>query len=136
MDKAKLKERGGFVSSAPVKREVTWIHISPDGEEMTDTFDIHVMSRSAGVMNKVRKLSADGMDEMALMISAFVRLGDKGQESISYEEAQELDDGLQIVMVSAINRHWSVRVDPKNSPPPTNSGTTSPDSSVAAPLLS
>lgn len=136
MDKATLQERGGFVSAQPIKREVTWSHVTPQGEKVDDKFHIHVISRSAGVMNQIRRASKEGKDEMALTISAFVRLGEAGDESISYEEALQLDDGLQIVLVNAVSRHWAGRADPKNSRPPMSSGTTSPDTSAASPSQS
>ena len=136
MDKAALKERGGFVSTLPTKREVTWSHFTPEGEKVDDKFYIHLIARSAGVMNQIRRASKEGQDEMALTISAFVRLGENGEEAISYEEALQLDDGLQIVLVNAVSRNWSGRADPKNSQPPKSSGTTSPGSSVAAPSKS
>lgn len=136
MDKKSLKARGGFVSGKPIKRSVEWAHVTPEGEDVVDKFDIYIYPRSAGVMNQIRTLAKEGKDERLLTISACVGLGIDGQERISYEEAQELDDGLQLVLVSAVMLFWAAKADPKNSPPPTNSGTTSPDSSAAAPSLS
>lgn len=136
MDKRTLKARGGFVG-APVVKSVTWAHRSPEGEDMVDTFDVFVQPRSAGVMNAIRKMASAGKaDEMALMISEFIRLGEDGSERLTYEEALQLDDGLQIVLVGALNDLFEGAADPKNSAPPMNSGTTSPDSSEAAPSMS
>ncbi len=134
MDKKSLKARGGFVSGKPVRRSIEWAHITPEGEDVVDKFDIHIYPRSAGTMNQIRTLAKEGKDERLLTISACIGLGERGEERLSYEEAHELDDGLQLVLVSAVMVFWAAKADPKNSRPPTNSGTTSPDSSAAAPL--
>lgn len=136
MDKKSLKARGGFVTGKPVKRSVEWSHITPEGEDVKDQFDIHIYPRSAGTMNQIRTLSKEGKDERLLTISACVGLGEHGEERLSYEEAQDLDDGLQLVLISAVMLFWAGKADPKNSPPPTSSGTTLPDSSAASPSQS
>src|SRR5690606_10246219 len=101
MDKKRLKARGGFVSALPAKFPVEWAHITPEGEDVVDKFDIHIFPRSAGLMNQIRTLSKEGKDERLLTISACVGLGEDGRERLTYEEAQELDDGLQLVLISA-----------------------------------
>ena len=104
MDLNRLRELGGIVSSAPVKREVTWEHRSETGEELTDTFTVHIRKQSCGTVERLRDTS-NGQDKSwpALIISESVLLGDDGSEPIPYDLAYQLDPRLARVLIDAIN---------------------------------
>lgn len=127
MNLEELKRRGAFVSAAPVPKEVSWTHVV-DGEEVTDTFTIHVRRRSYGSVERVlaASMSDDGRSMSAAFIAESLLLGDDGSERISYEDAYQLDPSLAAVLVDAINEVNGLgRAEPKNSQPPMNSGTSS-----------
>lgn len=113
-----LKAAGGIVSREPVKKEVTWTHVSPDGEEMADTFFIYVQKPTFGSVLSIGK-TAD-REQLALTLSKTLMLeDDKGKPAfISYEDAMQLDPGLAMVLLAAVRE---VSEPPKNSRPPTNS---------------
>jgi hypothetical protein len=48
-----LKDKGGFVPSAPIPMEVTWTRPGPDGAEVSDTFTIHVKRQSFGTIERL-----------------------------------------------------------------------------------
>lgn len=104
MDLKKLRESGGFVPSTPVAREISWTHVGPNGDEVTDTFTVHVKKLSFGLIERL--YAVDDKDpersRMAGFISESVTLGDKGKERISYEDAFQLDPGLAQVLMDAI----------------------------------
>ena len=106
MNLKQLKQRGAFVPAAPVPRQVEWVHIDPDtGEEVTDQFTVHVRRRSYGSIERI--MTASMADETrsrsAMFIAESILLGEGGTESISYEDAYQLDPGLAAVLVEAIN---------------------------------
>lgn len=120
MNLKELKERGGFVSSALVKKEIVWKHAAESGEEHTDTFTVFVRRQSFGSVERVFFGQAD-QSKAATLISESLRLGD-GKERLSYEDAFQLDPSLAALFIAAINEVNGVG-EQKNSPPPTNSGT-------------
>lgn len=112
MDLKTLQQQGGFIDGAPFKEPVTWRRA--DGDEVK--FDVHVVRQPFGVVDEVLKTS-DGRSQSARMISNCIRLGDKAQDSLTYEQAFALDPTLAFALIGAINR-----VNAKKSTPPTSSG--------------
>lgn len=112
-----LKAAGGIVSREPVKKEVTWDHISPDGEEMHDTFSVYVVKPSFGSVLSIGK-DAD-REQLALSLSKTIQIeDDKGKLMfIPYEDAMQLDPALAMVLLGAVREV----TEPKNSLRPTNS---------------
>lgn len=103
MDLKQLKAKGGIVTSVPVPKEVTWVHRDQEtGEEVTDVFTVHIMKQSFGSIERLF-LNASDRSRSAAFISECVRFGEGGKESISYEEAFQLDPGLAAVLVVAAN---------------------------------
>lgn len=150
MDLKKIKERGGFVSAEPVKKSVTWVHETNEGE-VTDTFDVYVIRQSFGSVEKLLT-GLDDRSKAASFISASVRFLVSSEEaeayeilrrsdpalpvrmefleSMVYEDAFQLDPSLAGSLVRAINE---VNGEQKNSRPPMNSGMKSPSPSAAEP---
>ena len=96
MDLQRLNEMGGFVPQVPVAREVSWTRPGPDGEDVTDTFNVRVLKLSAG---DVERLWADVGRQMsqsyaATLISKTILLGDDGDTQLSYEDAFRMDPSL------------------------------------------
>ena len=104
MDLNRLRELGGIVSSIPVKREVSWGHLTDTGEEVTDTFTVHIRKHSCGTMERFHA-ARDAQDKSgpALIISESVLLGEDGAEPIPYDVAFQLDTRLARVLIDAIN---------------------------------
>jgi hypothetical protein len=121
MDLKTLRERGGIVPSAPVKREVTWKHVTDDLGEVTDTFTVHIRRLSCGTIDRIRAAARSVVNgnepefsERALIISGSVLLGDDGSERISYEVADSLDPALAEALIDACNAVNGGEVAPKN----------------------
>lgn len=102
-----LRQRGGLLTMTPIPKKVTWKHTGPDGEEIEDEFEIHVILKSAGSIDRYRsemkKREEDGDSVVALFISSFVRLGVDGKEEISYEDAYALHPDLANVFFAALS---------------------------------
>jgi hypothetical protein len=106
MELKDLRARGAFVAAPPVPTEVTWVHEDPEtGEEMTDTFTVFVRRMSVGWLDRVTTARADSQRSFrAALISEAVLFGENGQESLTYDEAHQLDPGLATVLISAFNQ--------------------------------
>lgn len=137
-----LEDRGGFVPPDPFKVPVTWKHKDELGAEVTDTFEVFVVRKSAATINRAKDIARsikkggdlDELDMEAVIVSSFIRLGEKADQRISYEMALRLDEDLQHELIRAVNSCFDGKADPKNSAPPMNSGaTSSPAASAAEP---
>lgn len=97
MKLADLKAKGAFVDATPIKKSVQCALL---GEELA--FEVFVVRQPFGV---VEAAISDAKDrrQAAQLISLCIRLGDKGEESLSYEEAFNLDPALAWAFVKAIN---------------------------------
>lgn len=115
MNLAELKARGGFVALAPVAKEVTWKHKDEaTGEELVDTFTVHVKRQSFGAIESIWA-SGEERSKSASYISQSIRLGDKGKDSLTYDDAYQLDPSLAGVLIAAINEvNGTGRTEPKN----------------------
>jgi len=104
MDLKTLRERGGFVPSAPVAHEVSWAHANENGEQVTDTFTVYVVKHSAGSIERLRAEAASDLSRLwgPLFLSASLRLGDDASERLTYDEACALDPALARALVDAI----------------------------------
>lgn len=114
MNLSELKAKGGIVASAPVPREVTWTRKNDAGEEVTDTFTVFIKRQSFGSIETIWA-GAEDRSKSATYISQSLRLGDKGKEQMSYDEAFQLDPSLATVFITAINEvNGTGRTEPKN----------------------
>lgn len=102
MNLSELKAKGSFVSPAPVKREVVWKRKNDAGEEEELKFFVFVKKHSFGTVDKIWSGEKDN-SKAAAYIAQSIRLGDKGQEQMSYEDAYQLDTGLASAFLSVIN---------------------------------
>ncbi len=100
MNLQQLTEKGGFVEAAPVKMPVTWTRKNAAGEDLTDEFDVWVRRRSFGTFERVASLGED-RSRSAKMLSECVLL-DEAQESLSYEQAYQLDPSLAMALIEAV----------------------------------
>jgi hypothetical protein len=104
MDLKTLRERGGIVPSAPVKREISWTRPGDDGVDVTDTFAVHIVRHSFGTIDRMFTGGADAeKSQAAKFISGSVLLGDDAAEPIPYEVAYQLDPSLARLLIDAIN---------------------------------
>jgi hypothetical protein len=96
MDLKQLQDLGGFVPQAPVAKEVSWSRLSPEGEDVTDTFTVQVRKLSAGMVEKLWAEAGKKPDQSyaARMIAATIRLGDDGMSELTYDEAFLLEPTL------------------------------------------
>lgn len=98
MNLRELKAKGGFVSAAPILKEVTWTH-EVDGVSTDDTFTVGVVKQSYGAVEKLFS-GTDDRSKSAQFISQCIRFGD---EQMTYDDAFQLDPGLAAVLMKAIN---------------------------------
>jgi hypothetical protein len=98
MNLRELKAKGGFVSTTPIAKEVSWEH-EVEGKSETDTFTVSVVKQSFGAVEKLF-LGPDDRSKSAAFISQCIRFGD---EQMTYEDAYQLDPGLAAVLMKAIN---------------------------------
>ncbi len=101
MKKSDLKAKGGFVDPKPVKKRVK---CRLNGEDLE--FDVWVVRQPFGVVEAAMS-DAHDRRHAAQMISLCVRLGEKGEESLTYEEAFNLDVSVAWAFVQAINEAHS-----------------------------
>lgn len=110
MKLADLKAKGGFVPSAPVAKEVEW---DKDGEKLA--FTIHIKRHSFGTIERLFADKDDELSRSAAYIAASVCLGAGGKESMSYEDAYQLEPSLAAVFIKAINEvNGTGASEPKN----------------------
>ncbi len=104
MNIADLEKLGAFVSPTMDKIPVEWKH-NVDGEERIDNFDIHIKKLSFGAFDRIYAISNKDKSTTALLISESIRLGDKGEQALSYEDAERLDPSLAFAINDAINKY-------------------------------
>lgn len=102
MNLAELKAKGGFVALAPVKREVVWKRKNEAGEDEELRFNVFIKKHSFGTIEQIWS-GEESRSKSAAYIAESVRLGEKGQEALTYEDAYQLDTGLATVLIAAIN---------------------------------
>lgn len=114
MKLAELEARGGLVDASLVKKSITWKKIDEDGKEDALTFDIYVRKNSFGIIDAQLR-ATDDKSKTAILISNGIRLGENGDEAISYEKAYQLDPALAYAMVQAFMEVNQLgKVEPKN----------------------
>lgn len=103
MKLSELKEKGGFVSAKPVKKDVVWKR-KVDGEEVEDSFSIFVRPMSYG---DIEKIFIDPKDEersrTAALLAESVLLGDDGKERLSYTDAYQLCPSLAAALSKVVS---------------------------------
>ena len=114
MNLADLKAKGAFVPMAPVAKEVTWKHFDATGAEVEDKFTVYVKRQSFGAIESIWASSKD-RSQSATYLSQSIRLGEKGKDVMTYDDAFQLDPGLAAVLIAAVNEvNGTGRTEPKN----------------------
>jgi hypothetical protein len=111
MDIKALRAKGGIVSQTLVKKTISWTHPLTDEsgnpldplEETTDTFDIFVRRLAYGSVERMIKASEKDRSQTAQLVCEAVRLGDSGKESLTYDEAMNLDSQLISLFAQAVS---------------------------------
>lgn len=88
-----LKSNGGLVASELVKRTGEW-----RGEEI----EFFVRTLSFGDIDRVYNGADLDASQAAELISKAVRLGDSGEEALTYEQAYSLDAALATVFAEHV----------------------------------
>jgi len=122
MNLQELREKGGIVPPGLVKKSIEWKHRDDSGEEVVDTFDVHIARVSFGIIeNLIMSAANDAKDNPedkrainAALIAESVRLGDEGKERISYTDAYQLHRSLGTALVRAVTEVNSLGEDAKN----------------------
>lgn len=117
MNLTQLKEKGGFVSSVPVKKSVTWKRMVdeatglPPNEdtkslvEAVDTFDVYIKRRSFGSVERlINEEEKQDRSKMAEFLASSILIGE-GEEltGMTYTDAFQLEIGLAGVLIDAVN---------------------------------
>lgn len=133
MNLKELKAKGGLIPSALVPKEVTWKHVAADtGKEEEDTFTIYVRKHSFGTVERLFS-GQDERNRSARYISESIMLGENGRDRLSFDDAFQLDTGLALIFIKAINDVNGTGSDePKNSLPLIESGAISSPTESAA----
>lgn len=114
MNLDELMAAGGFVPAEPLKKQIVWKKVEADGTETVFDFAIFVKKHSFGSIEKIWGLS-DDRSRTAFFISQSVRLGESGEQEVTYEKALQLAPDLAALFVNAINEvNKTGKVEPKN----------------------
>lgn len=113
MDLKQLIEHGAFINEGVTKKSVTW-----EGH----TFDVLIKNEmSSADMEFVygvgtRRADVNEHDESyaARRVHRFVRIGDKGQDAVPYEDAVRMKSALLIAICQKINEVHGKDAEPKN----------------------
>lgn len=117
LDFKKLQEIGAFVG-APVEKTINWTQTTDDGEKVENTGTVHIRRNSCATFDREIRSHIAGDQPTPAKIAANV-CDEKGKPILTAEQAADLDENLTAALLTAIVEVNS----PKNSNPPTNSGT-------------
>lgn len=95
-----------LTTDALVKRSVVWEQKDSEGNEVTDTFDVFIVrdvSFAASDRIYLGDPNAPDSSRHARMISERIRLGDNGDEKLSFEDASNLKSSLGWALARAVS---------------------------------
>lgn len=98
MNLKELKAKGAFVPVHPIKKSVTW-----KNEDEEVSFDVFVRKMSFGDYERLFLAESDDRSRMARVLCESVKLGDEGKDSLSYEDAYQLNPSFARVLLDAVN---------------------------------
>ncbi|MBI6953151.1 phage tail assembly chaperone family protein, TAC [Pseudomonas sp. B21-023] len=99
-----LKALGGIVDSQRVRKEVAWSRPDPlTGEMLAQTLVVHVRRHSFGVIERLFDEQGSSHSRNAHYLAASIGLGEDGEESLSVEDAFNLEPSLGFLLLNAIN---------------------------------
>lgn len=93
-----LKSAGGFVGTGMTKVNIVW----DKGDDTPLSFDVHVAPLSFGEVERILREEAEGRSRVANLIASAIRLGEEGQERLTYEDAYSLEPGLAKSFAKAV----------------------------------
>lgn len=104
MNLKQLKAKGGIVDGQPIRKEVSWTHLDHrSGNEVTDTFTLHIRRQSFGVIERLFTQGESTHSRNASYLAACVTLGAQGMETLSYDDAYSLEPSLGFLLLNAVN---------------------------------
>jgi len=111
MDLKQLEEKGAFISDSLVKTSAIWRRFDKESEEAVEDEVSFFVRQASWVayqeIGKQAKESAEDVNPEALLIAACIRVGEKGEESLSYEQVISLDAGLFNIFHNAVKELYS-----------------------------
>lgn len=109
-----LESKGAFISDSLVPTSAKWHRFDKESGEVTeDEVSFFVRQASWVAYTQIGKEASESGEEVnteALLIQACIRLGEKGEESLSYKQVVSLDAGLFNIFHTAVKGLYS----PKN----------------------
>jgi len=93
-----LKNAGAFVGAGLTKVSISWER----GPEDTLSFEVHVAPLSFGEVERILREESEGKSRVANLISSAIRLGETGQERLTYMDAYNLEPGLAKAFAKAV----------------------------------
>jgi hypothetical protein len=95
MNIEELKENGGIVSGELVKKSGVWKKYDEEKGEFVDLEVEFFVKRSSWLeYQQVIKKQDGDLDPECLSIAACIRLGEEGEQELTYELAAKLESGL------------------------------------------
>lgn len=119
-----LKSDGGLCLDQRKKDTIEWNIQDENGNEKKKLYEVWVRKLSYGEMERAVKSES----YTAAMISAGIRLGEKGDEAFDYDMALSLDLILANQLITAVHKFNGAKTNKeekepgKESPPMTDSG--------------
>lgn len=112
MNLQSLLAAGAFISGDYVRKNVKWTHTNGKHEEVITDFDVFVKRhQSAADFEFIYRPRDDQSSIMVRRVARLIRLGEEGEEAISYDTADQFQTGLLLALVGAINE-----VEEENAP--------------------
>lgn len=123
-----LIKAGGVVDTTLIKKTKDWTRADKNGEEVTDEISFFVR-RASHAMFKQAYMEAGKeagvgakVDEHSALIVAHIRLGENGEEVLTYEQAFGLETNLSMLFIEGINELYEGADPKKTSRPKKSSG--------------
>lgn len=115
MNLEQLTKAGGIISDKPIKQQISWKRTTEEGEEEPLSFDVYVVPLAYGDYERLYTPRSRGVDEgdaaeaehhslQSELISVCIRLGEKADERLTYEQAYRLQPSLAHALIKAINK--------------------------------
>ncbi|MBN3471303.1 hypothetical protein G0D98_23055 [Pseudomonas savastanoi pv. phaseolicola] len=103
MNLAELKKKGGVLAAGLVAKPIEWKHTNYKGKEVIDKFTVHIRRHAFGVMEQMFNGGEDDKFRNARYLSASVCLGEEGVDDLPFDDAVNLDPGLGVELLKAVN---------------------------------
>ena len=137
MKLADLNAQGAFVDSSLIPVTKTWLHVRANGKGEAEIAEDEVkffvrrashtqFKRAMAGMPEGAREKVEGLDPECLLVCACIRLGDDGEEQLTYEQAESLEPALFKLFIDSVNDTYGSHIaNPKPSTRKPNSGANS-----------